>query len=43
MMRKPSRHLLDMLAALPDPRKEKGEPTPPTEGDSTFISTASRG
>ena len=28
MTRKPSRHLLDMLAALPDPRKEKGKRHP---------------
>ena len=28
MTRKPSRHLLDMLAAVPDPRKEKGKRHP---------------
>lgn len=28
MTRKPSRHLLDMLASLPDPRKEKGKRHP---------------
>ena len=28
MTRKPSRHLLDMLASLPDPRKEKGKQHP---------------
>ena len=28
MTRKPSRHLLDMLAELPDPRKEKGKRHP---------------
>ena len=30
MTRKPSRHLLDMLAELPDPRKEKGKRHPLT-------------
>ena len=28
MTRKPSRHLLDMLAKVPDPRKEKGKRHP---------------